>query len=1189
MPQNTTTTVPILYEVEGRARNGDTGFEAVLFTPGDPVPGNGSTQLNPAGTPAWSDGSQHNFKMTYDVLSGTSTWSIDFNQDGDFMDNEENATSNSISLIGKSFKLINLVLRGGAGGETASVLDFTINGINHGHFNSTGDTDVTQLFDDPQTFGDILITGSLLFSNLGGTDERPRVWVQLGESEELACVTTRVWDDLDGDGRQDGNESDANISGVKVNLLHANTNSILTWRYTDASGNAKIPAPPGTYKLEYILPVDHKFTHRGTPITSTNNSDAYNHGSHKGKTGSFTLSGVGTNIEYVDAGMWSPGIVKARVWDDLDGDGKQDGNESGSNIGGVTVNLLDADNADQYIKSSVTNSDGIAEITGVPADRRLRLQFVLPAGHKFTAKTNQITSGNNSDAYTSGSRMGKTGTFSMNKGSETVEYVDAGMWKPGTVIARVWDDLDGDGKQDGNESNSNISGVTVNLLDANNNDQFLGSAVTNINGLAEITNVPADRKVRLEFVLPLDHSFTQKINSLTSRNNSDARTHGTSIGKTSSFSMNEGSETVEYVDAGMWTPGTVVARVWDDLDGDGKQDGNESGSNLEGITVKVLDADNSDQVLGTSLTGANGLAEITDVPADRRLRLDFVLPDGHKFTRKSGSITLTKNSDARSSGTNKGKTGSFSMNEGSETVEYVDAGMWKPGTIIARVWDDLDGDGKQDGNENGSNIEGITVKLLDADNNNQILASSLTGANGLAEITDAPADRRLRLEFVLPDGHKFTRKSGSITLTKNSDARSSGTNKGKTGTFYMNAGSETVKYVDAGMWRPGTVITRVWDDMDGDGKQDGNESGANIDGVTVKLLDADNGGQVLGSTLTGSNGLAEITNVPADRRLRLEFVLPNGHKFTKKIGSITTTNNSDVSTSGSNSGKTGRFYMRKGSETVKYVDAGMWMPATVIARVWNDLDGDGKQDGNESGANFGGVTVKLLDANDNNNVLQTTVSGSDGIAEFIDVPSDRYLRLEFSGSGIVFTNRNGNITVTNNSDASKHTGKTSTFRAVEGSEEISYVDAGLTSGPILPVRETRGVKGNSIISTDRKIAESADDTGVIVEENSVESDNDRVDMETIGNESLQTQIDALMLYPVPARTNLNVLITARENSSASYLIYNLSGELVKIESLGLNKGENRFNIGISNLPAGNYIFHLSSDNYILQKNFQIVK
>lgn len=175
---------PSSFSIEARARNGNTGFEAVLFTPGNPSPGTAATQLNPVGAPIWNNSGNvygttyFNFAFSYAASTGTATWGIDFNKDGDFLDPEELASSVSPSLVGKGFTYVNLFYQGN-GTVGVNINNFTLNAFNFGTFSTTSGTAQNQLFEHNGGSYDIAATGSFTFTGSGG-QERPRLWIQLG-------------------------------------------------------------------------------------------------------------------------------------------------------------------------------------------------------------------------------------------------------------------------------------------------------------------------------------------------------------------------------------------------------------------------------------------------------------------------------------------------------------------------------------------------------------------------------------------------------------------------------------------------------------------------------------------------------------------------------------------------------------------------------------------------------------------------------------------------------------------------------------------------------------------------------------------------------------------------------------------------------------------------------------------------
>jgi hypothetical protein len=185
-----------LYDATGRARWGASGFEAVLFTPGNPSPT--GVQLNPFGAPAWSVGNYHRFEFTYVMATGVTTWKIDFNLDGDFLDANESASSTSPTLAGKGHKYLNLWMTGSTNAPV-DVQNFTVNGTNLGGFTSNaGTTPIEWTWTDSSGFlGDVTVTGEYRMSANGSASESNRMWVRLGAAlVSLQADKQKVRDDL---------------------------------------------------------------------------------------------------------------------------------------------------------------------------------------------------------------------------------------------------------------------------------------------------------------------------------------------------------------------------------------------------------------------------------------------------------------------------------------------------------------------------------------------------------------------------------------------------------------------------------------------------------------------------------------------------------------------------------------------------------------------------------------------------------------------------------------------------------------------------------------------------------------------------------------------------------------------------------------------------------------------------------
>jgi hypothetical protein len=169
------------YDLKAEVRNGRSGYEGKLTTPG------GAPNMNPGGSPVWSYGDSYNFLFTYNATTGLSTWNVDFNRDNDYADSAESVNTTTAALAGKTFSRASLWLQGNAS-SSVSVTSFNLNGFSFGSFSAGNGVTETFFQSSSGQFGDITASGSFSFSANGGTDERPRMWLRFGDQVDLATV-----------------------------------------------------------------------------------------------------------------------------------------------------------------------------------------------------------------------------------------------------------------------------------------------------------------------------------------------------------------------------------------------------------------------------------------------------------------------------------------------------------------------------------------------------------------------------------------------------------------------------------------------------------------------------------------------------------------------------------------------------------------------------------------------------------------------------------------------------------------------------------------------------------------------------------------------------------------------------------------------------------------------------------------
>ncbi len=212
-----------------------------------------------------------------------------------------------------------------------------------------------------------------------------------------------------------------------------------------------------------------------------------------------------------------------------------------------------------------------------------------------------------------------------------------------------------------------------------------------------------------------------------------------------------------------------------------------------------------------------------------------------KLPTISGVTTLTQIYDPDSV-----KDGKTTVTIDTPGTVYLDADFWyssgtptATGIIGDRIWNDADGDQKQDMGESG--IGGVTVALrvdTNGDGTYDYTATATTAADGSYMFKDVPAGNYI-VDVTPPAGATQT---GDPDGTKNNST---------SGTL---AAGQTVLTADFGYQYPTasttTIGNRVWLDANSDGVQNAGESG--IGGVTVVLKNSD--GVVIAQTVTDGNG-----------------------------------------------------------------------------------------------------------------------------------------------------------------------------------------------------------------------------------------------------------------------------------------------------------------------------------------------
>ncbi|HSN76964.1 MAG TPA: SdrD B-like domain-containing protein [Anaerolineae bacterium] len=811
-------------------------------------------------------------------------------------------------------------------------------------------------------------SADLISLSLGVGEDRAN---QDFEVQSTASIGDRIWLDEDGDGVQDAGE--AGIANVTVQLYAADGTTLLATTTTDSNGNYIFA---GLTPDDYVVKVDTTSMPAGLAANPTYDED----GVVTAHETEVTLAS-GETYTTADFGYnWVPathsdnppagatGAIGDRVWIDANGDGVQDPGEPG--LGGVPVAIFYDPDGDGIYDTPYTGAidqngaTGTGTTTTEP-DGSYVFDNLPPGAYVIV-----VNGGSDPAGYT------QTGDPDGTLDNQTTQpvilapgdvYVNADFgYEPAassTIGDLIYLDLDGDGTHDAGEPG--IAGVTVALLDEN--DNVIATTTTDAAGNYSFPGLPAG-----DYTVWVNDT-ANVLGQLDQTGDPDATLdsrHTLTVDGTSDYLDN---------DFGYAPPGHILGdgligdTIFLDRNGDGLFD---AGEGLQGVMVELYN-ETGTTLLATTVTDANGNYYFGGLNAGTYVvKVDTAsLPNG------GTGLTNTVDPDTASPGDSQSTVilgGVDPMIDLDQDFGYEAA---VPNTISGTIWNDTDADGTLDGPEAGR-YEGVTVVLRDADGN--VVATTTTDANG-------------EYEFIgLPDGSytvDVTDDANVLNGLWHSEGTAGTPGQSQSDPYTVAVSGGNTYVVDYGYYgEPASLGNWVWFDVNQNGIQDGGELG--IPGVEVTLLvEYPNGDSVTVVTTTDANGYYSFGNLLLDEsfnasgsgdptstglpRYTISAATPPGYAPTLiGVGGDGAVDSNDPAGAVA--------VIVQGQDDVTY-DFGFQGTASIGDRVWLDEDGDGVQDAGEAG--IANLTVTLT-GNDaaGNPVSLTTVTDANGGYLFTGLP-----------------------------------------------------------------------------------------------------------------------------------------------------------------------------------------------------------
>jgi uncharacterized repeat protein (TIGR01451 family) len=455
-------------------------------------------------------------------------------------------------------------------------------------------------------------------------------------------------------------------------------------------------------------------------------------------------------------------ILGDRVWRDANQNGLQDAGEAG--VGGITVRLLRA--ADLAVLRTTSSApDGSYQFNNLPAGS-YRVEFIANPSWFFTPSLIGSNRTIDSDADPG---TGQSGVIDLAE-NRIKNDVDAGLIPKhiSNLVIRKSIEQKGFSFAPNSEITFALS-VTNEGPDAAENVRImdpLPSGVTYISATPAPTSSP-EPLIWYEASIPAGTTVTYRIMVRTSRILGTYENCAFISSPNRDENLSNNSHCIQFyiVEQPPETSNNRIGdRVWQDVDGDGVQDGDEAG--LANIKVILLSSPGS-YLIDSTLTDTHGIYQFVNIAPGSYI-IAFQHANGYHFSPSHQGSDDLQDSDANEA---TGRTEVITVTTG-EVKNGWDAGMVRsetPGRTNIRignfVWHDLNANGTQDGKEPG--LKDIQVNLL-TDGSNILVATTLTNAYGLYEFVNIPTGA-YRLEFILPVGMRFTLPDQGDNNQKDSD------------------------------------------------------------------------------------------------------------------------------------------------------------------------------------------------------------------------------------------------------------------------------------------------------------------------------------------------------------------------------------------------------------------------------------
>ncbi|MFN8338998.1 MAG: SdrD B-like domain-containing protein [Saprospiraceae bacterium] len=409
-----------------------------------------------------------------------------------------------------------------------------------------------------------------------------------------------------------------------------------------------------------------------------------------GIIGSFQVLS-GDNNATLDAGLVKTGRIGDFVWHDLNGNGLQDANEPG--IAGIQVTL----NGTTYLGHPVSKT------TFSFTDGQYIFENLLPGTYSVKATLSQgylfTTSDLGNDQIDADGVNGEVTGILMTSG-DNISRIDFGLYKPSEIGNLIWEDTNGNGLNDNGESGLDQINLTLNGQAGDGSIQHQ-QTTTDATGNYKFSNLKPGHYT-IQMTLPNGYTLTQaNLGNDDIDSDFDANLQAT-------VSVQSGVSDLN-IDGGLIRQASIGDYIWHDQNANGIQDSNEAG--MKDVEVSLTGTTNTGQQIAlTTFTDMDGKYQFSPLmPGTYEIKIKA--SNGFVFTlNHAGANDLDSDADQNGVITN------IVLVSGQNLNTY-DAGLVTHSSIGDFVWEDTNGNGIQDIQEQG--IANIEVNLNGTDVFNQ--------------------------------------------------------------------------------------------------------------------------------------------------------------------------------------------------------------------------------------------------------------------------------------------------------------------------------------------------------------------------------------------------------------------------------------------------------------------------------------